>query len=113
MGIYLKILLTLIALLQTLLFASFNGVIVDQDTLKPLNKAIVSDSKHSVKSDNNGSFSIESEENIYHVKAYGYRPYEFSKDRNETVIKVESINVKELYLTFWGASGNSKHLNEF
>ncbi|MEA2092041.1 MAG: putative glycoside hydrolase, partial [Campylobacterota bacterium] len=103
-----KILLTIITLFQTLLFASFSGVIVDKETLKPIKQAIVSDSNHSVKSDTNGSFNIQSQENIYHVKAYGYRPYEFSKDRNETVIKVESINVKALYLTFWGASGNSK-----
>ncbi len=110
MRIYLKRLLTITTLLQTLLFASFHGVVVDKETLKPLNKVIVSDSKHSVKSDENGSFTIKSEENIYHVKAYGYRPYEFSKDTNETIIKVESINIKALYLTFWGANIKSKTL---
>lgn len=103
-------LLTTITLLQTLLFASFSGVIVDKKTLLPIDKAIVSDSKHSIKSDENGSFSIKSDEKTYHVKAYGYRPLEFNSDTNETTIKVESINVKALYLTFWGASNNSKTL---
>ncbi len=105
-----KKLLTITAILQTLLFASFSGVIVDKETLKPIKKAIISDSKHSVRSDDNGSFSIKSKENNYHVKAYGYRPYKFHKDTNETTIKVESIRVKALYLTFWGASVNSKTL---
>jgi len=98
------------ALLQTLLFASFSGVIVDKDTLEPINNAIVSDSVHSVRSDENGSFNIQSDEYTYHVKAYGYRPFEFGSDDNETTLKVEAINVKALYLTFWGANIKSKTL---
>lgn len=98
------------ALLHTILVASFSGIIVDKETLKPINKAIISDSTQSVKSDVNGSFCIQSKENSYHIKAYGYRPYKIDKDSNETIIKVKSINVKALYLTFWGASNNSKTL---
>ncbi|MBU0720601.1 putative glycoside hydrolase [bacterium] len=96
-----------ILFLQTLLFASFSGVIIDQKTSLPINNAIVSDSVHSIKSDENGSFSINSDENIYHVKAYGYRPLSFSTDNSSRVIQVEPITVKALYLTFWAANTTS------
>ena len=99
--------------LNSFLFASFSGVIVDKETLKPINKAIISDSSHSVKSDENGSFSIQSDENTLHIKAYGHRPYKLFVDANTTnSIQVEPINVKALYLTFWGASLNSKTLEK-
>ena len=98
----------IIALFKSLLFASFSGMIIDVNTSKHISGAIVSDSKHSIKSDENGTFSIESNESLYHVKAYGYRPLSFSQDTNDTVIKVEAINVKALYLTFWGANANTK-----
>ncbi|PHQ64965.1 MAG: GTP-binding protein [Sulfurimonas sp.] len=103
-----KKLLFISALLQTLLFASFEGTIIDKNTLKPIEKAIISDSRKSVRSDENGSFSIKSKEKNYHVKAYGYRPYTFSSDVNTTTISVEPIKVKALYLTFWGANIYSK-----
>ena len=99
---------TSLALLQSLLFASFTGVVVDKETLIPISKVIISDSKHSIKTDENGSFNIQSDEDKYFVKAYGYRPYNFTKDSNQTTIKVEPITVKALYLTFWGANLSSK-----
>lgn len=101
-------LLLISALLQTLLFASFSGIIIDKNTSKPINQAIISDSINSIKSDENGSFSIDSNESLYHIKAYGYRPYSFCKDINETTLQLESIKVKALYLTFWGANIHSK-----
>jgi len=104
MGTYLKRTLLLFTLLQTLLFASFEGTIIDKNTLKPIEKAIISDSLKSVKSDENGTFSIQSKETNYHVKAYGYRPYTFSSDANTTTISVEPIKIKALYLTFWAAN---------
>ncbi len=103
-------LLIIFTLLQSLLFASFSGVVIDKETLQPINNAIISDSQHSTFSDENGTFSIQSDEHIYHVKAYGYRPFEFSSEYNETTLKVEAINVKALYLTFWGANIKSKTL---
>ena len=102
-----KTIIILIALLPTILFATFSGTIVDKNTFKPIHNAILSDSKKSVKSDENGNFHIDSQENTYHVKAYGYRPLSVSSDMNDSVLEVESINVKALYLTFWGASNNS------
>jgi hypothetical protein len=104
----LKKLLTITTLLQTLLFASFSGVIIDKETSKTIANVVISDSKHSVKSDENGSFNIKSKEDSYHVKAYGYRPLTFNKDINTTTIEVEPITVKALYLTFWAANITSK-----
>ncbi len=103
-----KKLLFLPLLFQTLLFASFSGVILDKNTSKPITQAIVSDSKQSVKTDENGSFFIQSDEDFFHVKAYGYRPFSFSKDSNITTFELESFHVKALYLSFWGANINSK-----
>jgi len=104
----LKKLLAISTLFQTLLFASFEGTVLDKNTLLPIEKAIISDSSQSIKSDENGSFFIKSKENSYHVKAYGYRPHSFSTDTNSTTIEVEPIKVKALYLTFWGANIHSK-----
>ena len=104
----LKKILHIMILLPSLLLASFNGKIIDSKTLVPLSNVIVSDSKHSVKTDKNGSFSIISKEKLYHVKAYGYRRLSFNSDRNNTLIKVEPITVKALYLTYWGAHNDSK-----
>jgi len=97
-----------IFLLPNLLLASFIGFITDKESSNPIKNAIVSDSLHSVKSDINGSFSIDSNESVFHIKAYGYRPYKLSTEDNNTVIQLEPIVVKALYLTFWGASMNSK-----
>ncbi|EQB40317.1 GTP-binding protein [Sulfurimonas hongkongensis] len=103
-----KKLLFLTTILNTLLFASFDGTIIDKDTLKPISKAIISDSKKSIYSDENGFFSILSDEKKYHAKAYGYRPLSFSQEQNQSIIELESIKIKALYLTFWGANIHSK-----
>jgi len=97
-------------LFQISLYASFSGTIVDKTTLKPLSDVIISDTKQSVKSDSKGFFSIKSKEDTYFVKAYGYRPLQFSANKKNSTIKVEPITVKALYLTFWGASNNSQTL---
>jgi hypothetical protein len=108
----LKKLIFLIFMMPILSFASFHGKIIDVNTSKPIPNAIISDSKNSIKSDENGIFTIDSEENIYHIKAYGYRPLSFTSDLNTTTIKLHPINVKAVYLTFWGASNNSKTLKK-
>ena len=98
----------LITALQLSLFASFSGKIIDKNTQEPLAGVSINDSKQSIKSDSNGQFHIKSDEKTYFVKAYGYRPYKLDANATETTIQVEPINVKALYLTFWGASNNSK-----
>lgn len=103
--------LLFLLILPALLFASFDAKIINIATLKPIANAIISDSSHDVKSDSNGSFSIQSKENIYHIKAYGYRPF-LVNDINSTLIKLQPIIVKALYLSFWGASNKSKTLQK-
>ena len=105
-----KKLLFLLLLLQNILFASLSMLVIDGNTSKPIKGAIISDSLHSVKSDENGSFTLKSKEAKQFVKAYGYRPFSFSNDSNLSTIKLEAITVKALYLTFWGASNSSKTL---
>ena len=95
---------------QELLLASFSGALLDANSSKPVKNAIISDSYHDVRSDVNGSFSIDSNETLLHVKAYGYRPYFFYTDINATKIYLQPIKIKALYLTFWGASNSSKTL---
>lgn len=105
-----KKLLFLTLLYSTTLFASFQGIILDKNTSQPLINAVVSDSTHSVKSDINGSFFIDSNEQNFHIKAYGYRPFRFTQESNTTLFKLEPIHVKAVYLTFWAASNNSPRL---
>jgi len=100
--------LFLFVLIHTVLYASFGGVVVDKTTLLPLAKVVVSDSNQSVKTDENGTFYIQSDAKKLHIKAYGYKPFEIFTDTNTTVFKIKPIKIKALYLTFWGASNNSK-----
>ena len=105
-----KIFFLILFILQESLFASFQGVLLDAKTSKLIDNAIISDSLHDVRSDKNGSFAIQSKEKIYHVKAYGYRPFQFHADSNSSTLYLQPIKVKALYLTFWGASNNSQTL---
>lgn len=107
-----KIIFLTTALLQSLLFASFTGNITDNNTSKPIFNATISDSNISVKSDETGSFTIDSNETTLHVKACGYRPYKINTENNNTIIKLEPLIVKALYLSFWRASNNSPRLKE-
>jgi hypothetical protein len=108
----LKILILTTLLLQSLLFASYDAIILDKSTSLPIENATISDSSFSVKSDENGSFSINSNEKSLHVKACGYRPYNINSENNNTVINLEPLIVKALYLSFWRASNNSPILKQ-
>ncbi|MBE0514735.1 putative glycoside hydrolase [Sulfurimonas sp.] len=100
-------------LLETFLWGSFSGTIIDKTTSLPIGNATVNDSCLSVKSDENGTFFIDSNEDKIFIKAYGYRPYKLDKDEdNDTIAKLEPITVKALYLSFWRASNNSPRLKE-
>ncbi len=106
-----KLILSLL-MFEAILWGSFNGVIIDKTTSLPISNATVSDSLFSVKSDENGTFTIQSEEDKIFIKAYGYRPYTITKEINTTIIAIEPITVKALYLSFWRASNNSPRLKE-
>lgn len=107
-----KPILLISILLNTVLLASFNGTIIDKTSSLPIANVTISDSINSIKSDENGSFTINSSENSLSIKACGYRPYKVSLENNATEIKLEPISVKALYLTFWGANLNSKTIKK-
>ena len=94
----------------TLLLASFRGYLIDKKSALPVVGAAISDGNITVKSDKNGDFFIDSNATRFHVKAYGYRPLSFQADIGTKMIELTPIKVKALYLTFWGASNNSKTL---
>lgn len=93
--------------LYTQLAYGWSGVLLDSNSSKPIANAIVSDAKHFVKSDQNGTFSIKTDERSLHVKAYGYKPYKMDLEQNLSIHRITPIRVKALYLTFWGASNHS------
>ena len=107
MRYYLIQFITILTLFQTLLFASFSGTIIDNNTSKIISGAMISDSKSSVKSDENGFFTFETDDDIFHIKAYGYKALHIKKDANITKYYMKPILVKALYLSFWKASGRS------
>ncbi len=94
------------------LLASFDGIVIDKKTLKPINNAMISDSNQTINSDINGTFSIDSNETKYFIKAYGYKPLSFQSDINTTTLYVEPITIKALYLSFWRASNSSANLKK-
>jgi hypothetical protein len=94
------------------LFASFSASIIDSKTLKPLLNVSVCDSDIEVRTDENGSFNIDTNQSTLHIKAYGYRPYKIDTNTTNKEIKLQAIKVKALYLSFWHTSNNSKRLKE-
>lgn len=107
-----KILLLTALLLQNMLFASFSANIIDSVSLKPIDGATISDSVLSVKSDVNGSFTINSLEKPLHVKACGYRPYKITQESSDKILKLEPLVVKALYLSFWHTNNQSPKLRD-
>ncbi len=92
--------------------ASFGGFLVDINNSKPVKNALVIDGNKTTYSDANGSFSINNPSSIIHIKAYGYRPLAIDTNSTQKIFKLQSIKVKALYLTFWGASNNSPRLKK-
>ncbi|MDF1875841.1 putative glycoside hydrolase [Sulfurimonas sp. SAG-AH-194-I05] len=68
---------------------------------------MISDSVNTVKSDENGSFFLKSDENIAHIKSYGYRALKIDTNNTLTHYKITPFIPKALYLSFWAGSGNS------
>ena len=93
-----------------ILNASFNAKIIDIKTLKPIKHAKIIDNSQTLFSEDNGIFTIDTKNDLVHIKAYGYRPFSFEANSTATVLKLKPIRIKALYLTFWGASNNSRTL---
>lgn len=106
-----KLFLLLSIFLQITLFASYSGKIIDSKTLQPIKGAMISDAINTIKSDENGTFTVDNN-GTFHIKAYGYKRFSFDNKHTAKEIKLESITVKALYLTFWGANLNSKTIKK-
>ena len=89
------------------LFASNISFLYDAKTSKPIVGATVNDSKKVVLTDDKGSFNFHTDEKQFHIKAYGYKALHVNQESEATKFYLEPIHIKALYLTFWGASGNS------
>lgn len=100
----------LFLLFPALLFAAYSGRIVDSTTQLPVAKAMISDRYQTVRSDANGTFTIDTNATSLNVKAYGYRLASISTGDDTNVHTLDAIDVKALYLSFWGASPNGKTL---
>lgn len=105
-----RIIFIITVVLKLTVLASFNGVVFDKNSSKPISGAMISDSVFTVKSDINGSFSINSTEKTFHIKSYGYRALKIDSNTTKTKFELEPISIKALYLSFWGANINSKTL---
>jgi len=104
--------LVFIVLIKLSLFATYTGDIIDKITLKPIQNAMVSDSINTVYSNEYGVFKIDSNESKFHIKKSGYRRLSFSSDLYYTMLTLEPITIKALYLSFWGAQMNSKRMKK-
>ena len=104
--------LIFILLIKLSLFATYTGDIIDKITLKPIQNAMVSDSINTVYSNEYGVFKIDSNESKFHIKKSGYRRLSFSSDLYYTMLTLEPITIKALYLSFWGAQMNSKRMKK-
>ena len=83
-----KKLLLISTLLQTLLFASFDGTIIDKNTLKPIANAQISDSTKTITSDINGTFSIKSLQTLKHMT-------QREADALQKCVSLSSYNAKD------------------
>ncbi|QSZ41788.1 GTP-binding protein [Sulfurimonas aquatica] len=95
---------------HSLSFAFYDAYIVDKNSSLPIPSATINDSVKSSKSNKDGYFKIDTSEPFLNIKACGYKPLKISTAAYKTKIFLEPINVKALYLTFWGASNNSQTL---
>lgn len=91
-----------------MLFGTFNGQIVDASSGSAVVRAQVSDAFATVLSDQNGTFSIDTNASSVHIKGYGYRPFAADVTDERSEIALEPLKVKALYLSFWGARLGSK-----
>jgi len=108
-------LLFLYLLLSSILYASYDGKVIDKYTKQSINNAIITGSNISVKSDEDGFFSISSSDENYTISVDDYKPASFSIFSNSANIELEPLKIEldsskinALYLTFWGANIHSK-----
>ncbi len=92
------------------IYGSFSGTIIDRKSGKVIKGAIVSDTKQSVKSDENGTFQIDTKAEHLQIKAYGYLPTKVSsfEQFSGTTYKLNPFKIKAFYTNFYAANAKSK-----
>jgi len=103
-----KILFLLFTSIYT--YAAYNGHIIDIKSGKAIKGAMISDAKHRVKSDENGTFHIESKAEHLQIKAYGYLPMKVSsiEQSGGATYKLKPFKLKAFYVNFYAANAKSK-----
>lgn len=103
-----KILLFLLATIYS--YATFSGHVVDIKSGKAIKSAMISDTKHAVKSDENGTFYIDTKAERLQIKAHGYLPITVSiaKRSDGFIIKLKPFKIKAFYVNYYAANPKSK-----
>lgn len=86
-----------------------NLYIMDASTFNPIENAMISDQKVSIKSNKKGKVDISMCNNTLYVKAYGYK--QKSVDANVKTVFLEPFTSKALYVSFW-AAGSTKYMRK-
>jgi len=97
----------LIFILPAILTA-FSGTIVDAKSGKPVKNAMISDTTQIVRSDTNGSFTIDNSKDTLHIKAYGYRALAIDSNAGKSIFELRPLKVKAFYVNFYAANPDSK-----
>jgi hypothetical protein len=111
LDIILRFFIIFVIFFSNIYAVSFKGKVVDALTKEPIVGAQVSDSNKTINSHIYGHFVLESDDERAFVKAYGYRPKSFELQKLSQTIELTPIQVKALYLNFWGAKVDSKTFN--
>ncbi|SFV59194.1 COG1306 predicted glycoside hydrolase [hydrothermal vent metagenome] len=103
-----KILFFILTTIYT--YATFSGHVVDINSGKAIKGAMVSDAKHMVKTDENGTFHIDTKAEHLQIKAYGYLPIRVSnfEQFSGTSYKLKPFKLKAFYVNFYAANAKSK-----
>ena len=98
-----------------ILLATSTITVFDAASLRPVPNACVIDTQGAChRTDADGTVRLADAVDEIRVKACGYRPYHarLESDSTYSVVTVEPIRVKALYLSFWGASMSGERFEE-
>ncbi len=87
--------------------AFIEGFVENGKTHAAVAKARICDTFQCVKSSRNGYFALQSDAEIFHIVAPGYRRYLFQPSSSK-IHMLQPFEAHGVYLTFWGAHRKSK-----
>jgi hypothetical protein len=98
-----------------ILFATSQITVFDNTTYEPVKDAevILTDGQY-YRTDANGTVMLDDAADAVRIKAYGYRPLHarLESDSTVSIVMIDPIRVKALYLSFWGAGTGSERFEE-